>query len=34
VPIAAFQLLPMGGFGIVYPNFTLAGDWARLTALF
>ncbi len=34
VPIAAFQLTMIGGFGIVYPNFTLAGDWARLAALF
>ena len=34
VPIAGVQLLLMGGFGIVYPNFTFAGDLARMAALF
>jgi hypothetical protein len=33
IPFAAFQLALIGGFGVVFPVFDLAGDLHRLWAL-
>jgi hypothetical protein len=34
IPVAAVQLFLFGGFGVVFPAFDLAGDFARFLSLF
>jgi hypothetical protein len=33
-PVAAIQLLMIGGFGIVFPVFDIGGDFVRFLSFF